>query len=196
MQDEWVVCRVFQKSAAKKYPTSNQSRTPAVIPYSLEIGSSCVAASPSMQFGDPTQFSYGRNFIANPQELAELSRVFRGGGGSTSASNPSMLGLGGGYFTMSGSALNLNLGGTQPPPPPPQQSQSVFRPMPAAPPAPWATMNQMMNTASGGGGSQLAVETSVGFGNGTDMNNVPNGHANRFMNVEHCMDLDTYWPAY
>ncbi|XP_015885186.1 NAC domain-containing protein 79 isoform X1 [Ziziphus jujuba] len=196
-QDEWVVCRVFQKSAAKKYPTS-QSRT-VVNPYNLEIGSS-VVASQLMHLGDPSQFPYGRNYMTNPQELAELSRVFRGG--STSGSNlsiPSQLNypVGGGYFTMSG--LNLNLGGGTP------SAQTAFRPVVpqplTAPPAAPSAMNHQDVTSSlsmmtsGGGGAQLAVET--GYGNGTDMNNVATGHAgNRYMNVEHCMDLDNYWPAY
>lgn len=187
-----MVCRVFQKSAAKKYPTSQSSRT--VNPYNLEIGPS-VIASPMMQLGDPTQFPYGRNFMSNPAELAELSRVFRGGSSSTSGANlsiPSHLNypVGGGYFTMSG--LNLNLGGTP--------TQPVFRPMPP-PPGPSA-MNQhdiitssiSMMTSTGGG--SLGAETSYG----TDLNNnvAPNGPpSNRsYMNMEQCMDLDHYWPTY
>ncbi|KAF3446467.1 hypothetical protein FNV43_RR11646 [Rhamnella rubrinervis] len=193
-QDEWVVCRVFQKSAAKKYPTNQSSRT--VNPYNLEI-SPGVIASPMMQLGDPThQFPYGRNFISNPAEIAELSRVFRGGSSSASTANlsiPAHLNyqVGGAHFTMSG--LNLNLSGPQ--------TQPVFRPMPP-PPGPSA-MNQhdiisssmSLMTSTGSAGS-LGAETSYG----TDMNNnvAPNGPpSNRsYMNMEHCMDLDNYWPTY
>lgn len=196
-----MICRVFQKSAAKKYPTNHQSRT-VLNPYNLEIGPSVVAASPMMQLGDSTQFPYGRNFMSNPSELAELSRVFRGGSSSTTSSAnlsiPSHLNypVGGAYFTMSG--LNLNLGGGPP-------AHHVFRPMP--PPGPPAMNQQDINITSSsmsmmtsGSGGSLAVET----GYGTDMNNnnnntvQPNGPpSNRsYMNMEHCMDLDNYWPTY
>jgi hypothetical protein len=78
-QDEWVVCRVFQKSAgAKKFP-SNQPRA-VLNPYNLEMAPTHVVPSPMMQLGDPTQFHGGRNYMSNA-ELAELARVFRGGGG-------------------------------------------------------------------------------------------------------------------
>ncbi|KAK9279749.1 hypothetical protein L1049_013431 [Liquidambar formosana] len=170
-KDEWVVCRVFQKSAGgKKYP-SNQSR--AVNPYN-DIGPN-VVPSPLMQV-DTSQFPIGRNYMSNA-ELAELTRVLRGGSTSMNLPLQSQLNypVGGGCFTISG--LNLNLGGAA--------TQSVLRPMP-----PPQAMNQQDMTSSMLT-SALATETSYG----ADMNNA-NGTGNRFMNMEHCVDLDNYWPPY
>ncbi|XP_062099174.1 NAC domain-containing protein 92 isoform X2 [Humulus lupulus] len=209
-KDEWVVCRVFQKSAgAKKYPTT-QSRT--INPYALDTGHPTMLPSPMMQLaGDPTQFLFARNNynMTNP-ELAELSRVLRagssGGGSSNGGLNlpsiPSQYNYpvpGGGCLTISG--LNLNLGG------PP--TQPLFRPLPPPPqlpmqlnnPQPPMNLNQhdiitssMMSSTSG---SFVHHHTSTN-GYGTDMNNVPNGPNNNrtYMNVDHCMDLENYWPAY
>lgn len=176
-QDEWVVCRVFQKSAgAKKYP-SNQSR--AVNPYSLEMGSS-VVPSQMMQAPENYQFPVGRNYM-NQAELAELTRAFRAGG-SSSVNLPVQsqmnypLGVGGGCFTISG--LNINLGGAP--------TQPVYRPM-----QPPQVMNQQDVSSSMMTSSAFAAEG----GYVAEINN-PNGASNRFMGVDHCMDFDNYWPSY
>ncbi|XP_059461315.1 NAC domain-containing protein 92 [Corylus avellana] len=180
-QDEWVVCRVFQKSAgAKKFP-SNQPRA-VLNPYNLEMAPTHVVPSPMMQLGDPTQFHGGRNYMSNA-ELAELARVFRGGGGGSTSVNhlpmqPQMsYPLGGGCFTISG--LNLNLGGAGAPP--------VLRGMAPAPPHP-AAMHPQDHVNS----SMMTGETS---GYGTEMNHA-NPAGNRYMGVDHCMDLENYWPPY
>ncbi|KAL9376023.1 hypothetical protein Peur_030143 [Populus x canadensis] len=183
-KDEWVVCRIFQKSAgAKKYP-SNQSRAGNPL-YNLEIGPS-VMPSQMMQAADNFQLPIGRNYMMSNADLqAELARVFRAGG-STGINLPmqspltnsySVGGGAGGCFTVSG--LNLNLGGAT--------SQPVLRPMP--PPV----MNQhdvtpsMMTSTSSYAGEQAAY--------GAEMNNA-NGPSNRFMGMQQCMDLENYWPAY
>ncbi|KAL3587252.1 hypothetical protein D5086_014119 [Populus alba] len=189
-QDEWVVCRVFQKSAGvKKYP-SNQSRT--ANPYNLEIGPS-VIPSQMMQAAENFQLPFGRNYMMSNAELqAELSRVFRAGGSTginlpmqappLNNTNYSVGGGGpggGGCFTISG--LNLNLGGAA--------SQPMLRPMP--PPV----MNQQdvitssMMTSS----NSFALDQAADYG--AEMNTA-NGHANRFMGMEQCMDLENYWPPY
>ncbi|EEF34392.1 transcription factor, putative [Ricinus communis] len=181
-KDEWVVCRVFQKSAgAKKYPP-NQSR--AVNPYSLDMGPSSIPAQ-MMQAAENYQFPVGRNYMSQA-ELAELTRAFRAGGSSTSVNLPLQsqmnypVGAGAGCFTISG--LNLNLGGAA--------TQPIFRPMqPNPPPA----MNQQ-DVAS----SMMTSNTSFAAeaaGYGAEMNNA-NAPSSRFMGVEHCMDLDNYWPSY
>ena len=187
-QDEWVVCRVFKKSGgAKKFP-SNQTRT--VNPYSMEINPN-IMPSPMMHMGDPSHFLYGRNYMSNA-ELAEASRVFRGGG-STSVNLPmqphSQLnypvtagGGGGGCFTISG--LNLNLGGGAA-----AATQPVLRPMP---PPPAQTMTQQNVSSYMMTASSLVAE-NVGYG--TDMGNA-NPSNNRYMGMDHCMDLDNYWPSY
>ncbi|KAA8525739.1 hypothetical protein F0562_007594 [Nyssa sinensis] len=170
-QDEWVVCRVFQKSAGvKKYP-SNHSR--AVNPYNLEIGPSVMPAQ-MMQADHACQFPIGRNYMNNA-ELAELTRVLRGA--STGMNLPIQPQLnypvgGGGCFTISG--LNLNLGGAT-------STQQILRPVP--PPPPPAGMNQQDVT--------FASEAAYGV----DINNA-NGPSNRYMTMDHCVDLDNYWPPY
>lgn len=178
-----MVCRVFQKSAgAKKFP-SNQSRA-VLNPYSLEIGPS-VVPPPMMQLGDPVQFHSGRNFMNNA-ELAELTRVFRGGGSSSVNLQPMQpqlnYPLGGGCFTISG--LNLNLGGAG--------TQQVLRPMPQAPP-PLAMNHQDHVTSSMMTSSSLAAETP---GYGSHEMNHANPPTNRYMGMDHCVDLDNYWPPY
>ncbi|ESW09149.1 hypothetical protein PHAVU_009G104400 [Phaseolus vulgaris] len=194
-RDEWVVCRVFKKSGgAKKFPSSNHAR--AVNPYSLEIGPN-IMPPPLMQLGDPSaHFLYGRNYMSSV-ELGELARVLRGGGSTSSVNQPmqSQLGYptsaaaagGGGGFTISG--LNLNLGGgggatstTQP----------IFRPMQPSSAAPVHTMAQVVDV-----NSSMMTSGSLGadVGYGSELSNM-NSHGNRFMGMEHCMDLDNYWPSY
>ncbi|CDP19211.1 unnamed protein product [Coffea canephora] len=156
-QDEWVVCRVFQKSAGgKKYP-SNHSR--AVNPYNLEIGPG--ALSSQMMQADAFQIPMGRNYMSHA-EVQELSRVFRGGSSSMNLQIPAQMNYaavagGGGCFTISG--LNLNLGGAA-------STQPILR---AAPPVPSAMNQQDINA---------------------------NAMSNRFVTMEHCPDLDNYWPTY
>ena len=181
-----MVCRVFQKSAgAKKFP-STQSR--AVNPYNLEIGPS-VVPQPMMQLGDPGQFPYGKSYMSNA-ELAELTRVFRGSSAGSPSVNlqqmqPQMnypLPLGGGCFTISG--LNLNLGGGA--------TQQVLRPM--APAQPTLGMHQQdVANSSMMTSSSLAAETTVYGGDQMTHSNAP---GNRYIGMDHCMDLDNYWPPY
>lgn len=189
-QDEWVVCRVFQKSAgAKKYPP-NQSR--AVNPYANFEIAPPILQPPIMQLGDPAaQYGYGRNYITGA-ELAELNRVLRAGGAGGGSGGSTTHGINlsmqpqfnyppaGGCFTISG--LNLNLGGAAP--------QPVLRSMP--PPVVAATTIGQQDIASSMIASTMAPETAYG----TEINNNPNGSSNRFMNVDHCMDLENYWPNF
>ncbi|KAK1550387.1 hypothetical protein Q3G72_018275 [Acer saccharum] len=199
-KDEWVVCRVFQKSAAgaKKFP-SNQSRA-VLNPYSLEIGPSMVP-SQMLQAAPEAYHQHhhhhhqfpinGRNYMptaADHHQLAELTRMFRGGGGGAGASStgvnlpiqPQMnYQLGGGGFTISG--LNLNLGGGSAAAPP------VMRPIPP----PTQPMNQVQGVNNVTSNCFAGSET----GYGAEVSN-PNGGGNRYMSMENCMDLDNYWPSY
>lgn len=185
-QDEWVVCRVFQKSAgAKKFPT-NQSR--AVNPaYNLDTGASVIP--PQMIQAENFQFPVGRNYTGNADQLAEFTRMFRGGASSSVNNNfpiQSQMNypLAGG-FTISG--LNLNLGGAT--------TQPVLRPMPPPPPHPQA-MHQEEVTCSMMTSSAYAADQSL-TGYAAEINQA-NGAAggSRYMSLEHCMDLDSYWPPY
>ncbi|XP_057958701.1 NAC domain-containing protein 92 [Malania oleifera] len=180
-KDEWVVCRVFQKSTGgKKYPTGQSSRAPN-IPYNLEIGPSVLP--PQMMQTDNAQFSMGRNYMS-AAELTELTRVLRGGS-TTGMTFPNQSPFSyppaaGGSFTVSG--LNLNLGGAA------ATTQQAFRLMQ---PPPQPPMNQHDVTSSMLTTCSLATET----GYGVDMNNA-SGPSSRFVNMEPCMDLDNYWPPY
>lgn len=232
-QDEWVVCRVFQKSAGgKKFPTSSSSNAgghssrgggggaPVNInnPYNinLEIGGPNSAMqhmhmhSQMMQqaAADAAQFPIsGRNhyMMTNP-EMAEISRVFRGGGGGGFPIQPQLnypgAAAAGGCFTISG--LNLNLGGgggargggggastAQVP---------IFRP----PNQPGVVNLNLQDSAASSsmyttGTSSLATETLYGA---DQVNNANANHmaaaGNRYMtNMDHCLDnLDNYWPQY
>ncbi|GLU01127.1 hypothetical protein SLE2022_184520 [Rubroshorea leprosula] len=174
-QDEWVVCRVFKKSAGvKKYP-SNQSR--AVNPYNVEVGPS-VIPSTMMPPENYHQFLTGRNYVPNA-ELAELSRVLKGGA-SSNINLPMQSQMNypvGGGFTISG--LNLYLGGTTAPP--------VMRPM--QPPVTPQAMNQADVTASMVTGTSFATEAAYEISHAS-------GPSSRYMGFDHCMDLDNYWATY
>ncbi|KAJ6373367.1 hypothetical protein OIU76_027663 [Salix suchowensis] len=166
----------------------NQSRAGNPF-YNLEIGPSVMPPQMMQAAADNFQLPIGRNYMMSNAELqAELTRVFRAGGSAginlpmqsplnNSYSVGAGAGGGGGCFTVSG--LNLNLGGAT--------SQPVMRPMP--PPA----MNQHDATPSmmASAGS-FAVEQG---GYGAEMNGA-NGHSNRFMGMQQCMDLENYWPPY
>lgn len=143
-----------------------------------------------MQAAENFQLPIGRNYMMSNAELqAELARVFRAGG-STGINLPmqsplnntySSVGGGGpggvGCFTISG--LNLNLGGAA--------SQPMFRPN-----IPPAVMNQQdVITSSMMTGNSFVLDQAAAYGAEN-----ANGHANRFMGMEQCMDLENYWPPY
>ncbi|XAR69624.1 hypothetical protein NMG60_11001287 [Bertholletia excelsa] len=189
-QDEWVVCRVFQKSAGgKKYP-SNQSRA-VLHPYNLEIGSSVLHShSQMMQAHDAAAVQFptvlGRSSYMSNAELALLRGA---ASGSAAAVNfpvhpqlnyppPPAGGGGGGCFTISG--LNLNLGG------------GGGRAMPPPPPGA-ALMSHHQQDGSAAASSMLSTTSCdpVVYGVAGDVNNAS---LNRFMHMDHCLDLDNYWP--
>ncbi|KAK4349475.1 hypothetical protein RND71_032230 [Anisodus tanguticus] len=196
-QDEWVVCRIFQKSAGlKKYPINNHSRT-TLNPYSLDITQNASMSAQMMQLPHDHQgfqFPTGRsNYMINHAEIQELNnRVFQSGssnmnnfpiqphmsyniGGSSSG------GGGGGdnnYFTISG--LKLNLGGA------PASSQPVLRPMP-----PPQVMNQQEVASSMM--VNCAITSEAGYGGEMNNANTMNGSV---MAMDHCADLENYWVNY
>lgn len=204
-QDEWVVCRVFQKSAGgKKYP-SNHSRA-AINPFNLGIGPNAgmpLMASQIMQTADSSYHQFpmvamgmGRTYMSN-EELTEFSRVYRSA--STSMNNMPLqtqlnyppgvvVGSGGsvaGCFTISG--LNLNLGG----------STNSTQGMRAAQPPPQVMNQQDMTSSmlitSGATGNEVAYGGDHMNHNSNGMNN----NNNRFMPMEQqCHDLGSYWPPY
>ncbi|XP_042497723.1 NAC domain-containing protein 92 isoform X1 [Macadamia integrifolia] len=169
-KDEWVVCRVFQKSAGvKKYP-SNPTRNN---PYNLEMGPSVI---PQFMPTDTYHFPIGRNY-GNP-ELAELARVLRVSNNGGSIPVQSHLNYPG-CFTISGLNLNLGAGSTQ---------QPVFRAMPPPP-----TMNQPLATEASS--SMLANGMLTTHDTGFSQEMPAPGHG-RYQNMDQCVDLESYWPSY
>lgn len=220
-QDEWVVCRVFQKSGGgKKYPSNSNSisnsnhnnhssRAAALMnPYNLEIGpTGVVMPQQMMHAAEACQFPMGRNYMSNAAEL-EISRVLRaaaaaaaaGGGGGSNTHHLNFPiqsqilnyppggggGSGGGSFTISG--LNLNLGGATTTSAQPMILRSVMPPQ-------TTMMNQQQDHHVNSSTSMLTNEGAVAVYGG-EVNN-PNGSvSNRFMTMDHCVDLDNYWPPY
>ncbi|KAL8521589.1 hypothetical protein ACS0TY_011929 [Phlomoides rotata] len=176
-QDEWVVCRVFQKSAAgKKYPSSH-SRAVNPFTYNLEMPQN----SMNSQIIQPDNFQFpaGRGGYITPAEIQEFSKVY---GGATASAT--MINLpfphqptyaGGGSFTISG--LNLNLGGGSGP------AQPLMRPVP----------QQDVTSAMLNGGVDMGGDHGGGYVEEMSSANTMN---NRFMSMDQCGDLDNYWPTY
>lgn len=124
-KDEWVVCRVFAKSAAaKKYPSNNahaHARSSHHHPYALDMFPPLL---PTLLQHDPfvARHHHHHPYMA-PADLAELARFARGTPGlhphiqphpGTSSSAPYMNpAVAAPPFTLSGGGrLNLNLGAT------------------------------------------------------------------------------------
>ncbi|KAL7159658.1 hypothetical protein ABFS83_01G042900 [Erythranthe nasuta] len=194
-QDEWVVCRVFQKSVGVKKLYSSNQLSRAVINnpnyhYTNHLHEILLPHSNNNNNNNPMQLlpqlfiqpppppdnnnfhfpsrNYYNNIITPPHHnhIQDFNKVFNAASTST-AVNYAAVG-GGGCFTISG--LNLNLGGggaaaAQPP-----------------------LMNQQINVGScvheGGGGYDHHL---------IDGGNAPNNN-NRFM--DQCGDLDNYWPSF
>ncbi|XP_071702237.1 protein CUP-SHAPED COTYLEDON 2 [Rutidosis leptorrhynchoides] len=194
-KDEWVVCRVFQKTAGgKKYPSSSShSRGMMNIPYNLEIGhASGIQIPPQIMQPDPNyQFPIGlgrNNYISNA-DIAEFSRVFRGNNVNIPPLHPAQLNYpnenGSECFTISG--LNLNLRGSTT-----TQMRPMGQPPPPPEPQPQEDVTSSMLISSGG----LVNEQALGYNNGDIISNSNTLGNNRFMTMDQCGDLENYWAPY
>ncbi|CAN4075804.1 unnamed protein product [Withania somnifera] len=212
--DEWVVCRIFQKSAGlKKYPININHTRATMNPYSLNINQIASLSSQMMQLPHDHhqgfQFAMGRgnNYMNSHgdqiQDYLNNRVIFQSGSsnlnnfaynigsGSTSIIGGEA-GGGGDYFSIAG--LNLNLGGEGI-----ATSQPILRPMaplppPSSPPPPPQVMNQQEVASSML--TNCAITSHEG-GYGGEMNNtntMNSGH--HVMAMDHCADLDNYWPTY
>ncbi|CAL9062317.1 unnamed protein product [Musa banksii] len=168
-KDEWVVCRVFMKSSGGKKCATHQ---PRLNPYHVPM-------IPSLVQNDPFHFGAARSYLSNA-ELMELSRFSRGAHGFNLPIQP-QFNLPGGAFTLAG--LNLNLGAPTPPP-----LQTALRTM-------TVPLTQPLGVAEPPS-SELAngVIGAMGEGFSTDVNSTIAG--TRYHNVDSCMELEGYWPAY
>ncbi|MCE2054995.1 hypothetical protein HAX54_041761 [Datura stramonium] len=210
-QDEWVVCRIFQKSAGlKKYPINNQSRA-TQNPYSLNINhqNASIMSSQMMQLPhghdhQGFQFAMGRsNYMNNPGEIQDVMNnrvIFQSGssnlnnlfpiqpqmsyniGGGASSGGSGSGGGGGDNNYFTISGLNLNLGGE------PVSSQLVLRSMPPPPPPQHEIMTSSMM-------ANCAITSDHEVGYGGEMNN-GNTMNSSVMVMDHCADLDNYWATY
>lgn len=193
-QDEWVVCRVFQKSAAgKKYPSNHHSRAVNPYPCNLEMAQNPMQ-SQVLQPDHNFQFPAGRTYMT-PAEIQEYSKVLRGAATAGMINMPIPPhfnygamgggGGGGGSFTISG--LNLNLGGSA------AQAQPLMR---SEPPPPQPGMNQHDMMLNGGAAIAAAGDHQAG-GYGGEMNNA-NTMNNRYMAaIDQSSEFENYyWPSY
>ncbi|KAI9097541.1 hypothetical protein K1719_025312 [Acacia pycnantha] len=206
--DEWVVCRVFQKSGTsmvKKFP-SNHTRG-SLNPYGLDIGSFTGGTTINIpqpmnlmhQLGDPAaHFLYGRNINNNNGYMMNYSVPSN----STTSLNLPMQQYNFNYpVTASGgfsiSGLNLNLGNASSVAvgdgaTPTSSSQPFLRPL--------GNQHDLMSSNNVVTPATSLVADNLG-GYGVDISNVVNPQAqissNRYMGMaDHCVDLDAYWPSY
>ncbi|XP_068638514.1 NAC domain-containing protein 92-like [Aristolochia californica] len=169
-KEEWVVCRIFQKSSggAKKYPSSQ----PRVNPYNMDqMGSA--AEQPMMQAAEMCQYGIemGTNAMGS-SEMAELSRALRGAQSPNLPVQQQQFNYPG-AFTISG--LNLNIGGSNP---------LVLR-------GPQITTNQQSMISH-----QPTMQGCYLGSDGSLSSDMDSGGYNRFQQMEPCVDLDAYWPSY
>ncbi|CAN4077192.1 unnamed protein product [Withania somnifera] len=209
--DEWVVCRIFQKSLGlKKYPMNiNHSRAATPNPYSLNINQNASISSQMMiqlpHDHQGFQFAMGRSNYMNHGEIQELNNnnrvLFQSvssnlnnfplqpqmsyniGGGSAS------IGVEGGgrdnnYFSISGLNLNLGHGAIA-------MSQPILRPLAPPPPPPQVMSQQEMASSMM---ANCAITSHEG-GYGGEMNGA-NTMSSAVMAMDHCSDLDNYWTTY
>lgn len=214
-QDEWVVCRIFQKSVGlKKYPTNQFSRATTLNPYSINnTQNASIMSSQMMQVPHDHQgfqFAMGRtnhNYMNNHgHEIQDLNnRVIFQSGSSNLINNfpiqPQMsYNIGGGSTSNGGgggggggdnnnnyfSISGLNLNlGGGVV----ASSQPILRSMPGpAPHVPPQVMSQQEVASS------MMTNCAI-TSYGGEMNNA-NTMNNGVMAMDHCADLDNYWTTY
>lgn len=212
-QDEWVVCRIFQKSGGvKKYPCNNSSRTTSIHgnPYTT-LEQTCMSSQMMMQddqhnnvfhqlaMGSRSSGTSANYMMNNHPEIQQLNRVFRGGGSSSSNMMMTLQPI-----HQSQMNYNNNLGGTS--------SDGggggncftisglnlnlgggATTSQPQVPPPPPQVVNQQQDMISS---SHVLIMTTHDHqaGYGEDMSSGNN--MNRFMAMENCADLENYWATY
>ncbi|KAG9133443.1 hypothetical protein Leryth_013251 [Lithospermum erythrorhizon] len=200
-KDEWVVCRVFQKSVGlKKYPpnTSSSTSRQTIPTYNNNLdnhfGTSSGAIFPPQMIMQPHDNilhhqlmnpMIGRNNISYA-DLQEFTKVFRGGpSGANMNFHPmqtQQANYGENCFTISG--LNLNLsGGMQ------SSNHQTLRPIMTQQDVNAAMMNNIA--------IQQNQAVAASYASGAEMNNNnANSMGNRFGQMEHCSELESYWPSF
>ncbi|TVU10105.1 hypothetical protein EJB05_43613, partial [Eragrostis curvula] len=196
-KDEWVVCRVFAKSAGvKKYPSNNaHSRSHHHHPYTLDMVPPLL---PTLLQHDPFARHHPHHHpYMTPADLAELARFARGTPGLHPHIQPHP-GAGGfiNHAAAAGSpfalpGLNLNLGAS-----PPQPVLHAMTSMAMSQTAPgghgaggqvMGNEQQQQQMQAGLGGCVIAPGADGGFGGGTD--------GVRYQNLDVEQLVERYWPA-
>jgi len=196
-QDEWVICRIFKKSGSgKKYPcNSNSNNTRAGLnPYSMqEIGPNNInlisMPPPMMQYlqrdfpSAPHNFLYERNHNNNYINCSTTAPMMQ----YSQLNYPAFSATGGEGFSISGVNLNLGSGGGGAI----TTTQTTLRPMQHSPHFAHATMNMSVDNNYVHADQNIINNIGV-LETMSNSNNDSNG--NRYMGMESCMGLDTYWP--
>ncbi|XP_031499700.1 NAC domain-containing protein 100-like [Nymphaea colorata] len=167
-KEEWVVCRIFQKSATgvKKFPQNPVRANP----FNIDMGQ---AALSSLLHQDPmSQVNMARAY-ANNADLVDLSRVFRGSVNMNFLGQPQM------PFTngLQHPGLNLNLPTLQP------------GTLPAAALAGGHHQPLKMDVPTSAMLSNVGLHGDTCFG--AELGSAGNA---RFQAVDPCPDLGGYWP--
>ncbi|XP_066390502.1 NAC domain-containing protein 92-like [Miscanthus floridulus] len=216
-KDEWVVCRVFAKSAgAKKYPSNNaHSRSHHHLhPYALDMVPPLL---PTLLQHDPFARHHHHPYMT-PADLAELARFARGtpglhphiqphpGMSAAAYMNPAAAMAAPPSFTLSGGGLNLNLGASpampSPPPPPAAALHAMSMSM--------AMSGQTAPSCAGGGNHhqvmagehqhQQQMATAAGLGGcvivpGADGGFGADATGGRYQSLDVEQLVERYWPA-
>ncbi|TKW33919.1 hypothetical protein SEVIR_2G270300v4 [Setaria viridis] len=208
-KDEWVVCRVFAKSAgAKKYPSNNAHSRPHHHPYTLDMVPPLL---PTLLQHDPFARGHHHHPYMTPADLAELARFARGtpglhphiqphpGTAAAAYMNPAAAAAVAPPFTLSG-GLSLNLGAppAMPSPPPPPaalhaMSMSMAMSQQAAPSGAagnhqvMAGDHQQQMAPVGLGGCVIAPGGDGGFG--------ADATGARYQSLDVEQLVERYWPA-
>ncbi|XP_006660793.1 NAC domain-containing protein 92-like [Oryza brachyantha] len=188
-KDEWVVCRVFAKTAGvKKYPSSN-AHSRSHHPYALDMVPPLL---PALLQQDPFGRGHHHPYMA-PVDMAELSRFARGTPGLHPhiQPHPSYINPAATPFTLSG--LNLNLGSSPAAmAPPPQSMLQAMSSMPMNQPS---TASQVMATEQMVSGlANGVIPPGVDGGFSTDAA-VVGGGGIRYQNLDVEQLVERYWPG-
>ncbi|XP_039795777.1 uncharacterized protein LOC120661128 [Panicum virgatum] len=200
-KDEWVVCRVFAKSAgAKKYPSNNAHSRSHHHPYTLDMVPPLL---PTLLQHDP--FARGPHYpYMTPADLAELARFARGTPGlhphiqphpGTAAAyiNPAAVAP---PFTLSG-GLSLNIGASPAMPSPPLHGMSMAMSHQQIGPSGAGTAgnhhqvmasdHQQQMAPAGLGGCVIGPGADAGFG--------ADAAGARYQSLDVEQLVERYWPA-
>ncbi|CAL5087552.1 unnamed protein product [Urochloa decumbens] len=211
-KDEWVVCRVFAKSAgAKKYPSNNAHSRSHHHPYTLDMVPPLLPTL--LHQHDP--FARGGHHhhhpYMTPADLAELARFARGTPGlhphiqphpGTAAAYMNPAAAVAPQFTLSGGGLSLNLGASpaMPSPPPPAAAFHAMSMAMSQQAAPGGAAGNHHQVNMAGDHQQQQQMAPVGLGGcviapGGDGGFGADAAGARYQSLDVEQLVERYWPA-